>query len=200
MAILKSKQNKSYIGGANKYLKISIATLAVIVIAVLVLGLTNTINIFHKQKVVSVIKTSHNTTPSLKAAPANPSSTAVNTGSATTKSTADSAGSSTSSNSSSLIAPYGDFVSNHHPSSTTSYNEVSVCNTTPGASCYIEFTNGQTVKQLPAQTVDGDGATSWSWNVFSDAHLTSGSWLITAVASINNSIKSTNDQLELIVQ
>src|SRR6202011_3279223 len=40
-----------------------------------------------------------------------------------------------------LVTPYGTFVSNHHPtlSGSPGPSEESVCNTTPGATCYIEF-------------------------------------------------------------
>ncbi len=104
-------------------------------------------------------------------------------------------GSSPTNTDNTLIAPYGSFVSNHHPGS--SDQELSVCTTSPGATCYIQFTNGQSVKKLDSQTVSGDGTAYWSWNIKT---LSPGTWTISAVASFGSQIKTTNDQLTLEVQ
>lgn len=100
-----------------------------------------------------------------------------------------------------LIAPFGSFVSNHHPttSGTPGPNEQSVCNTTPGATCYIEFAQGGTIRRLAAQTVDSSGSTYWNWNI-NDAQITSGSWTITAVASLNGKTLTDKDSMTLDVQ
>lgn len=95
-------------------------------------------------------------------------------------------------------APSGSFVSNHHPSSSTSWFEESLCTTTPGASCYLKLTKGSIVKTLASQTVDSSGATSWSWNV-QTAGLTSGDWKVTAVATLNGQTKTTDDPLALVI-
>lgn len=95
--------------------------------------------------------------------------------------------------------PYGNFVSNHRPGGGTLTSEVSSCNTSAGATCYIQFTNGSTVKKLDTQTTDGKGATIWYWDVES-AGLSSGSWTITAVATLNGQTKTANDSLPLVVQ
>ena len=91
-----------------------------------------------------------------------------------------------------LLAPFGSFVSNHNPSlsnSSKSY-ELSTCETTPGASCYIEFTNsaGHNIV-LPAQTANSQGVVSWGWSVSSKG-FTIGSWSITAVATLNGQTKT----------
>lgn len=93
--------------------------------------------------------------------------------------------------------PYGDFVSTHSPSSADTI--VSVCNTTPRASCYIEFTNNGVTKKLSTVTTDGSGGANWTWKL-SDAGLTKGDWKITAVSSLNGKIASTSDPLALKVQ
>lgn len=101
-----------------------------------------------------------------------------------------------------LKAPFGTFVSNHHPSlsgTTSPSTEESTCNTTPGATCYIEFTKESTVKQLPAATADSSGAVSWNWDV-KQAGLTVGTWQIKAIASLNGQTKSAQDSLALEVQ
>jgi hypothetical protein len=98
------------------------------------------------------------------------------------------------------IQPTGPFVSNNTPGQNGApTTEVSVCNTTPGASCYIEFTNGGITKKLTSQTTDSNGAAGWSWDI-KDAGLTSGSWKITAIASYNGQSSSASDPVNLEVQ
>jgi hypothetical protein len=101
-----------------------------------------------------------------------------------------------------LVAPSGSFVSNHRPSlsgSSAPSQEVSTCNTTPGAQCYIEFQQGDTVKKLDAQTVDGNGSTNWKWDV-AKAGFSEGSWQIKAIATYNGESKTTTDSFSLEVQ
>ena len=115
--------------------------------------------------------------------------------------TANTSNSSTNSGSS-LISPSGTFVSNHHPNlsgTPAPSTEQSVCNTTPGAYCYIEFTNGSQIKKLSSQMADSNGSVYWDWDVNS-AGLSVGSWHITTVASLNGKTKSTSDSLDLVVQ
>jgi cytoskeletal protein RodZ len=97
-----------------------------------------------------------------------------------------------------LIAPYGDFVSNHSPSLSERQAESSVCNTTPGATCYIKFTKDGITKQLSPEVTDTSGTAYWSWNV-KEAGLTSGNWVITAVASLDGSTKTTKTDMPLSV-
>lgn len=98
-------------------------------------------------------------------------------------------------------APNGtDFVSDHNPSLSTRSSENSVCSSTAGASCYIEFSNsnGDVVK-LPTQTLDNSGNTYWSWDVKQN-NLSVGSWQITAVATLNGQTQSAQDPLNLTVR
>lgn len=98
-----------------------------------------------------------------------------------------------------LIAPWGNFVSNHSPGQGGSpTTETSVCNTTPGASCYIKFTNGDKTRTLDTKTTDANGSTAWSWNI-SDAGFSSGSWQITAIATLNGQAKLSTDQQSLLI-
>lgn len=100
-----------------------------------------------------------------------------------------------------LVAPFGSFVSNHRPGLNNSpTTEQSVCNTTPGATCNIQFTNGSGVtKNLGAETVDGNGTAYWSWSI-DGANLASGNWQITAVATLNGQTQTTTDPTPLEVQ
>jgi hypothetical protein len=109
----------------------------------------------------------------------------------------------TTDTSASLASPSGTFVSNHRPSLSGANgvpsSEQSVCNTTPGASCYITFTNGDIVKTLASQKANNNGVVIWNWDV-KDAGFTEGSWQITATATFNGTTKSTNDSLKFEVR
>jgi hypothetical protein len=101
------------------------------------------------------------------------------------------------------LTPAGDFVSSHaaNLNGTDGTIEESVCNTTPGASCYIKFANVQngTVKVLSTQVTNGGGSTSWLWNV-KQTGLYSGTWNIVAVATLNGQTKTAQDITDLVVQ
>jgi hypothetical protein len=92
-----------------------------------------------------------------------------------------------------LIAPYGSFVSNHSPGkNNTLTDEESICNTTAGATCYIQFTNNGSTKKLDSKIADSFGSVTWDWDV-KNAGFAAGSWQITAVATLNGQTKSTAD-------
>ncbi|OGL37046.1 hypothetical protein A3B63_03620 [Candidatus Saccharibacteria bacterium RIFCSPLOWO2_01_FULL_49_22] len=110
--------------------------------------------------------------------------------------------SATSSNGAAPITPYGNFVSNHSPNldGVPAPSSIqSVCNTSPGASCYIEFTNSDgVVKKLTSQKTDGNGATYWYWDV-AQAGFTVGFWKITVVATLNGQPATATDAINLEV-
>jgi hypothetical protein len=96
-----------------------------------------------------------------------------------------------------LHAPSGNFVSNHSPGQNGSpTQESSVCNTTPGASCYIRFNKGSSTTALPTRKTDDGGTAYWQWDVKS-AKLSAGDWTVTAVATLNGQTKSTMDPIPL---
>lgn len=95
--------------------------------------------------------------------------------------------------------PFGNFVSNHSPGNGLPTQEKSTCNTTPGASCYIQFSMGDLTKKLSTQTTDSSGATYWSWDI-KDAGLSEGSWQISAIATLNGQSATTQDQIPLKIQ
>jgi hypothetical protein len=181
----------------NRYFVSSII-LAALIILVAVLELTNTTHIFHKPKVPPVIP-SHSSSAGQSSKVSSSSPTSAGTNQDT--SVAATGGGETADHD--LVAPTGNFVSNHFPGANGSpTTEASTCNTSPGASCYIKFTNidtGQTT-QLSTQAVDARGSTSWYWDVSKDAHLTSGQWKVAAVASLGSQTKSSDDALKLTVQ
>jgi len=97
------------------------------------------------------------------------------------------------------LAPTGPFVSNHG-SAINPALENSVCNTSPGASCYIEFTMGGRTIKLQAGIADSNGSVYWNgWNV-KDYDFTSGAWTITAIASLNGQTKTSTDGTPLTIQ
>lgn len=95
--------------------------------------------------------------------------------------------------------PFGNFVSNHGPGNGLPTQEKSTCNTTPGATCYIQFTMGSLTKKLDAQTTDSSGAVYWTWDV-KNAGFSEGSWQITAIATLNGQTSATQDQIPMKVQ
>jgi len=166
------------------HVKLYLAVLAVLVAGVLVYFL-------HFHRTISVIPSTNpaSVQPKNSAKVSAPSETGQSSSSGGTKTPAGNSSAATS-----LTVPFGDFVSNHKAASGDV--EYSVCNTTPGATCYIEFTQGTTIKKLDVETADNTGAASWSWTV----NLGSGSWAINAVASLNGQTKSTTDSRQLVVQ
>lgn len=109
-------------------------------------------------------------------------------------------GSPTGTTSSTLIAPFGTFISNHKPGQNGSpTSEQSVCNTTPGATCDIQFVNGSVSKSLGAQVANSNGTAYWSWDI-NGGTLAPGSWRVTAVVKLNGQTKTTSDPTLLEVR
>jgi hypothetical protein len=149
---------------------------------------------YHKQ---APVIPSTNPVPSISNPGKNSSSASSSPAGSSSQSPAPSTKSSnpTASSSSALVAPYGDFVNTH--SVNGSVPMYSVCNTSPGANCYIEFTKNGTTTKLSSQTTDSNGTTYWYWN---SSSLNAGSWTVTAVATSNGQTKATTDARPLVVQ
>ena len=101
-----------------------------------------------------------------------------------------------------LLAPTGNFVSNHSPSLTgrlSSNNDQSICNSTQTAVCKIAFTKDGVTKLLADKVLDGNGTNYWNWTL-QDIGLTAGPWKVTATASLNGQTKTSVDATLLIVQ
>ena len=96
-----------------------------------------------------------------------------------------------------LIAPFGSFVSDHHPDLSGSPNpssEESVCNTSPGAQCIITFSNNGIIKTLPIRTANNTGSVYWTWDV-KTLGFTIGNWQIKVTSSLDGTSKSSYDTL-----
>ena len=166
------------------------------------LELTGYTHIFRKANTSPVIP-STNLTPtkiSSKGKSATPSSGSSQSG--TTINNSQKSSTPASTGTAYLIAPSGIFVSNHNPGKNGApTTEQSVCNTTPGATCFIQFTQGNVVKLLAPQVTDSNGATYWSWDAgASSIGLTPGSWNVSAIASLGGQTKTSDDGTLLEIQ
>lgn len=181
---------------SRKSLYITTATIVVLLGGVFAaLELTNTTHLFHKEK-LSVVTASETT----KGA-----SHPTNTGTTTKETSNDGSGATNTPPlvDKTVVAPTGEFVSNHHPNlggSPAPNTMTSVCTTTVGVSCKITFTNASTgaVKSLPSQTTDAGGSTYWDWKL-QDIGLTAGTWKVEAIASYGGQVKTTTDIMDLEV-
>lgn len=166
----------------------------------LVLELTNTIDLFHNTKKVSDTGTTASSESKGETPLTQNQAPTTATGQAS-QSAGNNKSSGTSSTSAPLKDPFGNFVSNHRPnlSGYPAPNEIqSICNTTPGATCQINFTKDGVTKSLPSQTTDSEGATYWAWKL-QDIGLTQDTWQIQAKATLNGQVKAANDALDLVV-
>ncbi len=189
----------------NRFKKVYglIATLAVVVVVLIVLELTHTIHLFHSQAVSGNIPTISTSSSKSTSSPSPSKRTSSNT-STTGSSTKDNTPPTASGTSSlPLVSPFGSFVSDHHPNlggTPAPSSEQSVCNTTPGASCTITFTNSSAVvKSLTAQTANNNGSVYWTWDV-KTAGFTVGNWQIKAMATLNGQSQSASDPTDLTVE
>jgi hypothetical protein len=173
------------------WVKIAIV-LAILITVLAILELTNTTHILHKKKVPAIIPStssnSNSPAPASGRTPKTDNSSPDSTQPPSSKNTLPSG----SGNNLALVAPYGDFVSNHHPGGGNPTQEVSICNTTPGANCYIKITSSSSgqVTKLSTELVGSDGSARWDWDANT---LTSGSWQVSAVASLNGQVKTSID-------
>lgn len=181
---------------------LSLVVLAIIVMVIL--EVTNTTHLFHKAKLtVSTIPSTHpssTTAPSTSKTQAQTNTSYSPTTTQSEKNTSQ-APAASSSSTAAPVTPTGDFVSDHQPNLSGSPHpsqENSVCVTTPGATCYIEFTQSSVVNKLDAQTTDSNGAAYWTWDVAKDG-LTTGSWQVTAVATLNGKTTTSTDPEALVI-
>ena len=190
------RKNKSRMSKRNRLLG---AAIGLIILVLLVLELTNTTHIFHKQSVPPVIPAHTNSGSPINSS----SSNSATSGDSSSGAASDNTPLPADTSDHTLVTPVGNFVSNHFPGQNGApTTEASVCNTSPGATCYIKFTNTSTnqTTQLASQVANAQGQTSWYWDVSNDAHLTSGKWKVTAVATLNGQTKTADDALNLTIQ
>lgn len=81
--------------------------------------------------------------------------------------------------------PTGTFLSTHRLSISgegVPAEARSVCTTSVGATCVIEFTNGQETRTLGPTEVDASGNATWNWSP-SNIGLTPGEWAVRVTAT-----------------
>lgn len=174
-----------------KYLLLGIAA---ILIADIVLGLVH-----HKPKLATIPSVSP--TDKTSSQSLSPDNTSNNNPSGSSNGTSSSEKSVSSGAAQVLtLSAAQTLVSNHHPGENGSPStEQSACQTTPGATCYIEFTQNGLTRKLDAKTADNNGLVVWDWDI-KDAGLSSGQWEIIAVASLNGQVKTSSDPSPLEIQ
>lgn len=177
--------------------------LVLALLVVFLLEATNTVNLFGGKSQVGTIPTeSPNKTAEKKEASEKKTTPEEVSEKPSGTTTAKRPVAATNTQNADLKTPSGTFVSNHRPKLGGSKNETSeqsTCNTTPGATCFIRFTNGSIEKTLEAKTADVNGAVVWSWNI-DDSGLSSGKWKVEAVANLGENTKVAADLIELEVQ
>lgn len=171
--------------------KVYLTALLVLLVAALMatLELTNTTHLFHKKPQPTIVTPTSNTQTNKQTQgstqPSSNTNTSTNSNKVDTPTTTV------------LIAPFGNFVSSHHVTMGTPIT--SVCNTTSGATCVINFILNGVTKSLTTEMTDSTGAVYWnSWTPKSIG-LSAGSWQIQATAILNNKTKTATDALNLEV-
>jgi hypothetical protein len=187
----------------RSWILIAGGVVAVIIVIIGTLELTNTTHWLHKAPTVS--GTIPSTSPEQTARLPKSNSSDAATGAKpidTAGGISDNKANAVSTTPSGPIdAPYGTFISNHHPSlsgKSSPSSIQSVCLTTPGADCFITFTQGSIVKTLEAKTANRDGTVYWDWDI-AKAGFSTGTWKVVATAKSGDQSKQTSDPLDLEV-
>lgn len=94
-----------------------------------------------------------------------------------------------------VMMPTGNFVSTHKPTSSSTTIE-SVCVTTPGATCDIQFSLNGEVKSLGSKVTGQSGSANWIWSPAS-LGLSQGSWAISATAQLGTATQTASDPTNL---
>lgn len=183
----------------NKWFILAGVATLILVATIAILELTNTTYLLHDEVASSGTIPSDISSESNNEDSAESSSTDTEEDSNNT--TPEKPKNTSTTTSSDLIEPFGNFVSNHRVvlSDPASTQQQSLCNTTPGATCYIKFTKGSAVRELEAQTANENGVAAWSWDV-KKSGLTTGEWLVTAVTKLGDQQKTAEDSIKLEVQ
>lgn len=202
--VINSRKNKLFNWLHSRYALIAI----ILLLSALIfwwLESKNSINIFggtNSPEIIQVEPLQDETeVPNDKAEPNETNKTDASDDTNKTKKNPDNAAPSVT-NTQELIPPSGTFVSNHRPNldgSPAPSKVQSVCNTSPGAACYIEFKGPGGIKKLPTRTAGDDGSTIWTWDI-KVAGFSEGAWTVTAVASLNGRTKNTTDPIKFEVE
>lgn len=184
----------------RKPLFLALLILGALALLILILEFTNTTHLFHA-RAVPVTNNAYTKGESATSQTSDTASSGSSTNDSGSEPGDDKSNPGGENSNVALLAPSGDFVSNHHPNlggSPAPNSLSSVCNTTPGASCVISFTKDGITKSLASQATDRGGAAYWNWTL-QEAGLTVGSWKVTAMAALNGKTAASSDAMELVV-
>lgn len=184
---------------------IGLLAILALVVVITALELSNVTYIFHEKPATS--STIEATNPNQSSGDSNQSSDKQVSTSSPNPSSPDTPTSNKStqpatSDGAAPATPSGSFVSNHSPNlggSPAPSQIQSVCLTTVGASCTIEFAKDGVTKTLSSQVADSNGAVYWTWDV-KQSGFSVGEWRITAKATLNGKTTSATDSINLKVQ
>jgi predicted permease len=173
----------------RKIVRLSIAVVIVAGLIVSGLFIIGVLKIDKKNKSTHQVTGSSYTKGIVTQPSSNSSTSTPSTASVNSDSTKD-AGANT--NNVDLLTPSGTFANVYNASQDEEMS--STCNTTPGASCQIFFTDGSITKSLPLKQTDKGGAAYWAWKPSDgDVGLTPGTWQITATATAGGTSKTANN-------
>ncbi len=179
--------------------KFILLIILLLIIAFVIIFLLND----NKKKISTTVKQPITSTNKSNPAPVTTKSTTTSSASTSSKSNnSNPTNTQPTANTPAPISPFGNFVSNYTPnlSGSPSPNLIqSTCNTTPGATCVISFSQNGVTKSLAPEVTNSNGASYWTWHL-QDIGLTVGYWNITAKATLNGKSTSTGDTLKLNVQ
>jgi len=188
-------KNKNHGKISIRYL---LGLVVLLIVAMAVLELTNVTHFFHKrapQTASQYTKGEHGTKTSNSA-------TSSMAGSTSTNKASDGKNNGGTGPVAILLDPSGDFVSNHHPNlsgSPAPNTLTSVCTSTPGAECKIEFTKDNVTKSLPSMTTDSGGSAYWNNWTLQSIGLAAGTWQIKATVRLSGQTKTASDAMDLVV-
>ncbi|HEU4984308.1 MAG TPA: hypothetical protein VFT58_01600 [Nitrososphaera sp.] len=190
----------------NWYLRplpLILSAVVALVAVTAILEITNTTHFFHKRKAVSsTIPASKSTGSGTADGSKSDDSQSASDENTTSQPPTSDKSTAPPTSGAELLAPSGNFVSNHRPSlgeTPSSSTEESICTTTPGAFCTITFKKDGVTKTLESLQTDGSGTVIWQWDVKS-AGFIPGTWTVTATATLNGQTKSADDLQPLEVQ
>lgn len=202
MAHTYTQRPKTKEGAPLRPLALVLFAVATVIVAIIVLELTDTTHIFHaapvaKTGTIKAAKPKLDTNKDKDGAPTSNAPTPAPTD--TGNSEKDPGGTLPAPSGAAPNTPHGSFVSNHTPNldgDPSPSREQSVCTTTPGATCVIQFTKGDLTRTLETQTTSSDGDALWTWDV-KQAGFTEGTWQILVTATLNGKTATAQDSFKV---
>lgn len=174
----------------DRHTKMYVALLGLIALLIIIGGLyqANKLPFWHRASIIPTTGSSYTKgTPST----GGPSSTSPSHSVTKTNTNSSNQGSDTAPPiTQQLTAPWGTYA--NVSTAKMGQQMESTCNTTPGATCEVIFTNNGVTKHLDPEVTDAGGAVYWAW-VPQSIGLTPGTWHMTMKATLGGDTKTTSD-------